>query len=146
MNPPETGHHPFGDQAVAAAFAGYSPALRRRLMTLRSLIYEAASGTEDIGPLRETLKWGQPSYLPACPGIGTTVRIAPLKNASDDYALFVHCQTRLIDTFRQLYGDQLHFLANRAVRFSLDDPLPEEALKHCVALALTYHRRKRRAA
>ena len=53
----------FADPAVAAVFAAYPAELRDRLMALRRLIFETAATTEGVGPLEETLKWGQPSYL-----------------------------------------------------------------------------------
>lgn len=60
----------------------------------------------------------------------------------DQYALYFHCKTRLVETFRELYGDTLRFEGNRAIVFNMQDPLPLEILKHCILLALTYHRRK----
>jgi hypothetical protein len=55
--------------------------------------------------------------------------------------MFFHCQTTLVGTFRERYGDLLSFEGNRAVLFSVGKKLPEKALKHCVAMALTYHLR-----
>jgi hypothetical protein len=36
------------------------------------------------------------------------------------------------------------YAGNRAVIFNADDAIPKAALRHCVALALTYHLRKRK--
>jgi hypothetical protein len=33
----------------------------------------------------------------------------------------------------------LVFEGNRALLFDVKDPIPEQPLKHCIALALTYH-------
>ena len=88
------------------------------------------------------MKWGEPAYLPAKPGIGTTIRINALKGSKDRYALFVNCQTSLVADFRELYGDAFAFEGKRALIFDAGKKVPEEALKHCIALALTYHARK----
>src|SRR6185436_187895 len=82
--------------AVAAVFEIYPPRLREALLALRGLILAVASeaGVEVV----ETLKWGQPSYLPARPRVGTTVRIDALKGSADGYAMYVHCQTTLMDS------------------------------------------------
>src|SRR5450432_3345377 len=108
---------PFGDAAVEAAFAAYPSALGQPLRRLRGLIFETARETEGVGDLIETLKWGQPAYLPARPRIGTTIRIDILKDRPDAYALFVHCRTSLADTFRSLYAGTLSIEGDRAIVF-----------------------------
>jgi hypothetical protein len=35
---------------------------------------------------------------------------------------------------------------NRSIVFNVADRLPEEALRHCISLALTYHLRKKQRA
>ena len=61
-------------------------------------------------------------------------------DARERYALYVHCQTTLVSTFRELYRDALTFGGNRSILMDADAPLPKEPLRHCIALALTYHR------
>ena len=129
---------PFADPAVQAVFAGYRPELRRPLMRLRAMIFDAA-GTAEAGELVETLKWQQPAYHPARRRIGTTVRIDAMPDGSDRYAMFVHCQTTLLATFRTLYPDQFTFQGDRALVFNAGDALPQDPLRHCISLALTYH-------
>ena len=53
-------------------------------------------------------------------------------------------QSGLVEAFRALYPDEMTFEGNRAIVFGADEPVPEAALRHCIALALTHHRRKRR--
>ncbi len=130
------------DNGVAAVFAGYPPALRRKLHKLRRLILETARTTEGVGHLEETLKWSQPSYLPAETGSGTTVRIDQVKDEPGRYAMYFHCQTNLVETFRAIYPNELTYGGNRSILFELDKTIDEAALKHCIALALTYHQRK----
>ena len=105
---------------------------------------ETAAKTPGVGALKETLKWGQPSYLTQESRSGSMIRIDRVKPAAGDdrerYALYVHCQTTLVSTFRQLYRDELVFGGNRSILLDADRPLPKAALKHCIALALTYHR------
>jgi hypothetical protein len=130
------------DPEIEAIFAGYPPALRARLKALRQLILSTARKTDGVGELQETLKWGQPSYLPAQSGSGTTVRIDQVKREARRYAMYFHCQTDLVATFREIYPNELTYGGNRSILFDLDEDFDEAALSHCIALALTYHRRK----
>ena len=129
----------FEDAAVEAVFAAYPAGLRADLLGLRELIFATARQTKGVGGLVETLKWGQPSYRPAKPRIGTTVRIDALKSAEPGYAMYFHCQTTLVTTFRELYGDQMAFQGDRAIVFAPGHKVPRATLSHCIALALTYH-------
>ena len=132
----------FDKPAVAERFAAYPDAAREGLLTLRRLVLEVAAATPGVGRIEETLKWGQPSYLTPETGSGTTVRIDALPGGG--VAMFVHCQTNLVETFRQLYPG-LEFEGNRAV--VMRDGVPDEdAIRHCVGLALTYHARKKATA
>jgi hypothetical protein len=130
----------FADPAVKAVFAAYEPTMRARLMALRELIFAAAESAK-VGPLSETLKWGQPAYRPLKTQTGTTVRLDALRGAEGKYALFVPCSTTLIGSFREHYARSLVFEGNRAIIFALGAGVPEKALKHCIAMALTYHAR-----
>jgi len=134
---------PFSNPDVEQVFGGYSPGVRPKLMQLRLLIFDTAAATDGVGDLVETLKWGQPSYQPRRPNIGTPVRIGEIKGAPARIGLFVHCQTTLISTYRELYGEVLTFEGKRCIVLEMEDTLPVEALRHCIRLALTYHRDKR---
>jgi hypothetical protein len=135
---------PFDDPAVAAVFEAYPPELKGRLLRLRALIFETAAETDGVGALEETLKWGQPSYLTPETKAGSTIRIDKLKSDDGRTAMFFHCQTPLVDTFRDMFRDDLAFEGNRAIVFDGEEELPEEALRHCIAMALTYHLNKRK--
>ncbi len=128
--------------AVEAVFEACPPPVRDRLLMLRRMILETAADTQGVGPLRETLKWGQPAYL-TLSGSGSTVRIDQVKAAPGRCAMFFHCQTDLVETFRHLYPGAFTFSGNRALVFDADSEVPAAALRHCIALALTYHQRKR---
>ena len=127
---------------IEAVIAGYPLALRKKLKSLRRLILETGRRTAGVGPLVETLKWGQPSYLPAQSGSGTTVRIGGMKGEPNRNAVFFHCQTDLVATFREIYPNELTYEGNRSILFNLDETVDEAALSHFIALALTYHQRK----
>lgn len=135
---------PFGEPSVARVFDAYPADLRAPLLRLRALILETADRTAGVGALIETLKWGQPAYLPATPRTGSTVRIDALAGSDFDFAMLFHCQTTLVAGFRELYPGVLAFEGNRAILLRSGDELPEDALTHCIALALTYHVRRRR--
>lgn len=126
---------------VDAVFNAYPPAQRLALLELRRLILETAIEA-NVGDIVETLKWGQPAYLPARPRTGTTIRIDAVRGSQDRYAIYVNCKTTLLDSFRLMYPDAFKFEGQRAVIFSIGRTPPEAALRHCIALALTYHRAK----
>ena len=135
----------FSDPAVQAAFDAFLKPLKARLLALRRLIFDTARTVEGVGPLLETLKWGQPSYLTPQTKSGSTIRIDRIKSANQ-YAIYFHCQTNLVETFRELYPAELSYGGNRSIILNADDEVPEPALRHCVALALTYHLNKRKGA
>ena len=132
------------DAAVEAVFGAYPSPVKAKLLALRRLIFDTADTTDGVGALEETLKWGQPSYLTTESKSGSTIRIDQVKAEAGRYAVYFHCQTDLVETFRELYPE-LSYSGNRAILLDADEKLPEQALRHCVALALTYHARKKRA-
>ena len=116
--------------------------MRAALLRLRTLIQETAAATEGVGPLEEALKWGQVSYLTAQSGSGTTVRIDRDKKTGRP-AIYVNCQTDLLTRYRALYPDAFGYDGDRGV--VLAPHADEAALRHVIALALTYHARKKAA-
>jgi hypothetical protein len=69
-----------------------------------------------------------------------------VKSAPNLYAVYFHCQTDLVETFRGLYPKEFNYGGNRSILLNAQDEIPGAALRHCVALALTYHLNKRKAA
>jgi Domain of unknown function (DU1801) len=132
------------DRAVAALLRSYPKPIGVKLQALRKLILDTARKTAGVGALAETLKWGQVSYLTSESGSGSTIRIDRAKSAANQVGVYFHCQTNLVETFRELYP-KLSYSGNRAILLDVDHPLPKAELGHCVALALTYHLRKHRA-
>jgi len=135
---------PFADPAVARAFAAYPPAIRSKLMALRALIFRTAAATDGVGALEETLKWGEPAYVTSQSKSGSTIRIDWKLSCPSEYAMYFHCQTNLVATFRKAFPRELAFEGNRAIVFAASGPIPTSAVSSCVAAALTYHRTKRR--
>ena len=125
-----------------ALFDAYPAPIKAKLQALRRLIFSTAKATPGVCTLEETLKWGQPSYLTAETGSGSTIRIDQVKPAIHQYAVYFHCQPNLVATFRELYPE-LRYSGNRAILLDAREKLPEAALRHCVALALTYHLRRK---
>lgn len=130
---------PFHGADVATRYRSLPAPLRNPLLDLRRRIFEVAAATPAIGAIAETLKWNEPAYHPVRARIGTTIRLGPVRNEPNAYALYVHCQTSLAGTFRQLYPGILRVDGERALVFRLGEAVPAEALDHCIALALTYH-------
>ena len=127
------------DSEVAKVFDNYPEQIREKLLVLRNLILETAHESEDIDHLQETLKWGEPSYLTQG---GSTIRVGWSSSRPAEYAIYFHCKTKLVDTFRELYRDRFSYAGNRAIVFQINDEVPIGELKHCIFLALTYHSRK----
>jgi hypothetical protein len=124
---------------VAKIFKNYPEPFRARLLKLRRFILETALETEGAGSVEETLKWGEPSYLTKS---GSTIRMDYKPAHPDQYAMYFNCKSRLVETFRELYGGLFQFEGNRAIVFNKNDKIPVNELKHCIRLALTYHKRK----
>lgn len=131
------------DLSVAAAYKSYPEKQRNKLLALRQLIFETADTIGNV-TLTETLKWGEPSYN-ASSKAGTPIRLAPSKEKGV-CGLFVHCQTSLVDEFRDKYPQAFQYSGTRALLFAPDDKLIKPELREFITAALTYHRRKSSAA
>lgn len=132
----------FEDPAVEAVFNACPATTKKRLLALRAMVFEVAASTPGVGELQETLKWGEPAYLTAQSKSGSTIRMAPRKASSTQYALYFNCNTRLVDTFRTLFPTEFSYEGNRSIVFDTAKEVPVQALKFCIAMALTYHRNK----
>jgi hypothetical protein len=128
--------------AVAKVFAAYPPKLRKRLLAVRRMIFEVAKKTPGVGKLEETLKWGEPAYVTAETGSGSTIRINRHKKQDGQYAVYFHCQTTLVDSFRGLFPQTFKFEGNRCIVFDESDRVSTAELKICIGMALTYHQKR----
>ncbi|MCZ4282761.1 DUF1801 domain-containing protein [Kiloniella laminariae] len=130
-------------EKMQAVYDAYPESVKDRLLFLRELIYETALANSVVGPLEETLKWGQPSFLTSRSKSGTTIRLDQIKSSNGSCGLYFHCQTDLVDRFRALYPEIMTYEGNRCILFYAEDDIPVQALKHCLAMALTYHHDKK---
>jgi hypothetical protein len=137
----DTRHHPMPPD-VAAAFSGFPASVRARLLEVRDLIFETAVAIEGVGPLTETLKWGEPAYLTPATGSGTTIRLGLSRSSERACAVLFNCRTTLIDDFRSQFPDVFAYEKNRAILLDARDRLPEAPLRSCLGMALTYHWRR----
>ncbi|MEX0364515.1 MAG: DUF1801 domain-containing protein [Ruegeria sp.] len=125
---------PFADPAVADAFAAFPDATRDGLMDLRELIFDTADTLPHAQPLTEALRWGQPAYLAPR---GSTIRLGAHKSAR--FALFVHCQSRLMGDFTSAFPREDRIEGNRAILFDAPDQIDPTRHGWLIARALTYH-------
>ena len=127
------------DPKVKPKLNSYSPIIRNKIVVLRQLILDTASEIDSITEIEETLKWGEPSYITKK---GSTIRIDWKSKNPDQYAIYFKCTSKLVLTFREVYGDLFSYENHRAILFKLDDKIPLEELKICIACALQYHELK----
>lgn len=125
---------------VQTAFEDLAPEHRETLLYLRELIFEVAASDPRIGPIEETLRWGEPAYITVNARTGSTIRLS-IEKASGQPALFFNCKTTLVEDFRQMFGTSLQYSKNRAVIVDKEHDNHTAALKICITAALTYHLR-----
>lgn len=129
----------FNSREIKKIFDTYPENIRVKMMRLRQLVFEVVVEIDNNKSFEETLKWGEPSYIIKH---GSTVRIGWGKSKPDQYVMYFHCKTKLVDTFKEIYKDKFEFEGNRAIVFNTKDKIPVNELKHCIYLALTYHKIK----
>lgn len=130
---------PIPPKDVARVFDSYPPKIRRKLLAIRKMVFNTAATTQGVGELQETLKWGEPAYIPSKSGSGSTIRLAWKRSRPTEFAVYFNCHTSLVDTFRTLFPYGLRFEGNRAIVFSESDAVHNGTLSVCIAAALTYH-------
>ena len=123
---------------IAEKIETYPEVAKSQFLEIRSLIFEIAKHNK-LGQIEETLKWGQPSYL--CKS-GSTVRMDWQQKNSDNIEMFFNCKTILVETFKEIFKDELTYKGNRVVVVSLLRPIPIE-LQTCILMALNYHQLKK---
>jgi hypothetical protein len=87
---------------VAAAFTAFSERVRARLLQVRDHIFETAADIEGVGPLTETLKWGEPAYLTEATGSGSTIRLGWFRSSERECAVLFNCRTTLVEIVSRL--------------------------------------------
>ena len=130
---------PFQNPDIAYIFDCYPNTIRAKCLRIRELIFDVASEHPDIGQIEESLRWGEPSYIPSQTKSGSMIRIHHYAKKPFDFAMYFLCNTTLVDTFRQRYPDTFQFGGNRAIEFMVDDRLAIPELKDCILTAFTYY-------
>ncbi|MEQ2354521.1 DUF1801 domain-containing protein [Pseudoalteromonas piscicida] len=118
------------EQVISA----YPPAAQAKIRALRNLIMQVAS-EQNFGAVIEAIKWGELSFTVKS---GSPFRMAWKAKTPTNYHLYFHCQTKLVDTFRVLFSDELQFEGNRAIVLKLEEDMPTAQLYRCIAIAMDY--------
>lgn len=127
------------DPRVAPKFESYPPHILPKMAYLRQLVKEVAAEIENLGTLEETLKWGEPSYLAKK---GSTIRMDWKAKKPNQYAMYFKCTSKLVLTFKEIFGDTFNYETTRAIVFGLEEEIPVAELKSCIKMALQYHQVK----
>jgi Domain of unknown function (DU1801) len=134
---------PFHNPQVAAHFAAYPAAVRKKMLSLRELIFDVAVQSPEIGELEEALKWGEPAYLTAQTKSGSTIRIDWKAKSPEQLAVYFNCNTNLVESFKSLFPNDFQFEGQRALLMKVKYPLPKKELSFCISAALLYHTKKK---
>ncbi len=132
----------FQNTNVENTFNAYPKNIKQKLLFFREIIFQIADEFDEIGKLEETLKWESPSYLTHSPKSGTTIRLSWVRTDNDKCVISVHCQTRLVSDFKEIYPE-LEYDGNRSLIVTINNKLPLEKIRHFIYSALTYHYRKK---
>lgn len=102
-------------------------------------VFLATAETAQIGPLDETLKWGQPAWRPRKPRTGATLRMTWMPSEPDHLVILVDCKTDLAVRMRTLYPNLGINDGQRRIALCLHRPHSEEPLRHLAAMTFCYH-------
>ena len=127
------------DSQVDQIFDDYPIEVRSQMKALRALVHETAKEMPEIQNLTEILKWGEPSFVTK---IGSTIRMDWKEKSPYQYAMYFQCTSRLVETFKLVFGDLFNYEGKRAIVFQLSDDVPVHELKQCIKAALRYHKVK----
>ncbi|GGD77485.1 DUF1801 domain-containing protein [Lacimicrobium alkaliphilum] len=120
---------------IEAKFSTYPSEARKQLADIRRLVFSVAE-ENGLGTVEETLKWGEPSYLVKG---GSTIRMDWKPTDPEVIKVYFHCQTSLIETFKEIYRDAFEYEENRAIVVPLNASAGSGPLSHCLEMALKYH-------
>ncbi|WGK65140.1 DUF1801 domain-containing protein [Croceiramulus getboli] len=124
---------------VTQLLDSYPEKPRERLYQLRQWVIEEAESLQQVTRLEESLKWNEPSYRS---NVGSTLRMDWKPATPEQVMLYFSCSTSLVPTFKSVFREQLTYEGNRAIVSKLNQALPGEPIKTCIAAALRYHQIK----
>ena len=127
------------EPAFEIKLANYPDFVRDKLHFLRKLVLETAKEIPEIEKMEETLKWGEPSFITKQ---GSTLRIDWKKKTPNQYQMYFKCTSRLVETFKIVFGERFNYEKNRAIVFQLNQEIPVNELKQCIKATLIYHKVK----
>lgn len=126
------------DSKIKDKLETYPESARSQLLNIRDVIFAVAE-EESLGEVVESLKWGEPSYLVKT---GSAIRMDWKAKSPTTVSIYFNCQSRLIDTFREVYRDTFTYAGNREMILPIADELPLLELKACLSMAMRYHKIK----
>ena len=124
---------------VRKVFDAWPSEARAQSLTLRALIYATAERTPCVGMLEEALRWGEPAYLTSQTRSGSTVRLGWKPARPQHVAIYFHCRTGFVVTFRTLFPREFAFEGNRAILLGIGEQVDRSAIVMCIAAALRYN-------
>jgi hypothetical protein len=74
--------------------------------------------------------------------IGSTIRVEWKEKSPEQYGIYFNCNTTLVETVKEIYGDTFKYEGNRAIILSVEDTLPIKELSHCISMSLRYKKIK----
>ena len=136
------GHMDMTPPDLLARIETWPARAQAHFVTLRGIVHEVAA-SEDIGPLDESLKWGQPAWRPKRQRVGSTLRVDWSPAFPDRLMAFVDCKTDLAAQMDTRFPGQFANDGRRALGFDLGAALDQDAIWTLAHLTLSYHRSKR---
>ncbi len=122
-----------------AKMESYPDFVRDKLKYLRTLVIQTAKEIPEITVLEETVKWKEPSFVTKT---GSTLRIDWKPKTPNQYQMYFKCTSKLVETFKLVFGNLFEYEKNRAIIFQLDQEIPTEIVKKCIKATLLYHKIK----
>lgn len=119
---------------ITKLYSNYSQNEQNKIQELIDLIESVAE--ELTIELTPSLKWNQLSF--SCKQ-GTPIRVDRFSEGT--IGIFVHCQTTLVDEWRDMFGTTMNFSKTRAILLDSNAQLPRDELKMCIQMALNYKKR-----
>ncbi|MDO8826174.1 DUF1801 domain-containing protein [Methylophaga sp.] len=120
---------------IQTKFDSYPKDARQQLESVRKLILKIAAENA-LGDVEETLKWGEASFLVQG---GSAIRLDWKPKELGVIKVFFHCQTSLVETFKEIYRNEFEYEGKRAIVIPLSTNIEQVPLGHCISLALKYH-------
>lgn len=120
---------------VTTTLSNHPKKIGKKLLQMRELIHSVGQEIPEVQCVDESLKWGQPSFAHNPKKIGSSIR---LDRKDDGVSLYFICTTTLVEDFKEVYPETFNYVGNREIHIKMDDEFDEDALKHCIAMTLTY--------